>query len=409
VLSRRIRWIVVAAAVLSVAGGASSRAAEEPPSFSQYSLRASATGVSVLYEIKGLLPIDQLVEGASLFSESQVGPSWSTSLAAAPYPGSTALAAPGTADGFAGTDLPDYPMAARAESPVTPHDDRSAGAATIVADAEPGRATATAGSGAAETGVHARTEVLAADGLRAHGESSSQQLVLADGALSVGSVRSVVSVEVRGGEIAITENRTVVSDVAVLGTPVVVGNDGAIVADQPIDLSGADPAAAALEQAGVRLRVVAPEIVERDHGISVVSGALVVESIGDVQGRPSRFRVVHGGVRVDVDATPAARAPLPVVVLPHATDAAPPVASVTASAVPVAHAPAVSPPRSTPAAARAAPIAVMPAAAIAAPIDFRPVYPWLVALGVAALALQRWLSAARRRPASSDLRQLWRW
>jgi hypothetical protein len=383
-------------------------AAEDPPSFAQYSLRANSTGVSVLYQIKGLLPIDQLVEGASLFSESQVGSSWSTSIAAAPYPGSTAMSAPGTADGFAGTDLPDYPMAARAEAPLTPHDDRSAGASTMVADAEPGHATATAGNGAGDTGVQTVTEVAAGDVLRAHGVSTSQGLAFADGALTVGSVQSVVSVEVRSGEIAVTENRTLVSDVAVLGTHVVVGNDGVVVADQPIDLSGADPAAAALEKAGLRLRVVAPEIVRRDHGISVVSGALVVESIGEVQGRPSTFRVVHGGVRVDVDATPAARRTLPVVVLPQSTSTAP--SAIAGSPTSTAdHAPATSSPRAASTPTRTTPITVTPAVATSVPIDFRPVYPWLVALGVAALALQRWLSATRRRPSSSDLRELWRW
>ncbi|HZQ86382.1 MAG TPA: hypothetical protein VFA83_16150, partial [Acidimicrobiales bacterium] len=42
-------------------------------------------------------------------------------------------------------------------------------------------------------------------------------------------------------------------------------------------------------------------------------------------------------------------------------------------------------------------------------LDFRPVYPWLVALGVAVLLLLRWLKRVDTGAPRADIRDLWRW
>lgn len=417
-LSGRHRGVAAVLVAVGIAGWVVSPArAQTPSTFTTFSLRATATGAAVLYEVRGLLPIDRFVEISSIFSESYVGPSSATGLAAAPHPGATLLTVGSTFDGFSGvTDMPDYPLAAGAEAPLTPEADASAGPMQLVAHAVPGSSDATARFASSDNGgVRATSETVASDGLRARGTSRSQGLSFADGAVTVGDVESVVELAFRDGTATIVENRTVVSNLRVLGTPVIVGDDGVIIADQPIDLTGAQPAASALEAQGVQVRVVAPTV-DHDHtGITVTSGSLVVETAGEVQGSPSTFKVVYGGVVVDLDARPgtapaalepsARRQAFGSVGGPDATDQ-----RIAASTVEVGNNGEATPGRPADTDTGTSISGLAPAVSVAEPLDFRPVYPWMAVIGLAALLLQRWaVSASQRQEKASDLRHLWRW
>ncbi|MEY2455094.1 MAG: hypothetical protein QOJ67_3740 [Acidimicrobiaceae bacterium] len=403
------------ALILAVITAPSARG--QAPERAAFALRATATGTQVLYTLRGALPIDQLVESSSLFAEAHLEQSRSTSLSAAPDPGSTVLSAPGLIDGFSGgkTDVPGYPLAASAEYPLTPESTKDAGpihlVANAVADGANSVASQSGASGGAATGT-ADTGSADDGRLRARAVSSASDLVLANGAVSIGSVSSVVELAIGDAGPEIVENRTTVTGLLVGGVPVDVGDHGVVVADQPVDVGAVT---GVLDQlgapGGMTVRVVGPIEQQTDRGLEVTSGSVVIEVPGEVQGHPSTLRVVLGQANAAVSANDAVAAS-PVPATPSAPAPAPAPAAAALFSRPAGPssnsllaAPATRPATASSPAPASRAVATTPTA-----IDFRPVYLWLVALGVAAVRLQRWaLVQARDRRQVSDLRPLWRW
>lgn len=413
---RRVAVAGVISGGLALATFAGPAARAQAPERASFALRAAATGTQVLYEIRGALPVDRLVEGSSLFAEAHLERSRSTSVAAAPDPGSTVLSTPGLIDGFSGgqTDVPDYPLAARAEHPLTPDASAGAGAVQLVAHADAAASDSAASQSGADGGAATGTAETgrADDGrLRARAVSTASDLVFGGGAVSVGGVNSVVELAVGDAGPEVVENRTTVTDLRIGGVPVTIGDDGAVVADQPVDVGSA---AGALDQlgapTGMTVRVVGPVEEQTDRGLEVTSGSLVIELPAEVQGYPSTLRLVLGQASASVSAIDAVALP-----------AVPVTPSRPAPAAAVLFSPAAGPgggllsmPGPPPAVVSpAGPVSTSgttPVGAAPTPIDFRPVYLWLVALGFAAVRLQRWaLVQARVRRQVSDLRPLWRW
>lgn len=404
------RASAVVAISLGLVAFASPTALGQAPDRAAFALRATAMGTQTLYEIRGALPIDQLVESSSLFAEAHLERSRSASLAAAPDPGSTVLSAPGLINGFSGgkTNVPDYPLAASAEYPLTPNSTKDAGTVHLVARAAADGADSLASQSGTSGGVASGTAdtVSGSDGrLHARAVSSATDLVVSSGAVSIGSITSVVDLAIGDSGPEIVENRTTITDLVVGGVPVAVGDHGVVVADQPVDIRAA---AGVLDQlpAGMTIRVAGPVEQKTDRGLEVTSGSLVIEVPAEVQNHPSTLRLVLGQANAAVSATDAVAAPGVPATLSRPAPAA---AALFSSAVaPSSNALVAAP------ATRAAAVASRPSPRVvgATPtlIDFRPVYLWLVALGVAAVRLQRWaLVQARGRRQVSDLRPLWRW
>jgi hypothetical protein len=91
------------------------------PGYDFYNLHALADGVTASFNLKGFLPIEDLVGLSSITSESHFGAGRSDSLAALPDPGDLILTLPGTLSALLGiSGLPDYPAAASADASSAP-------------------------------------------------------------------------------------------------------------------------------------------------------------------------------------------------------------------------------------------------------------------------------------------------
>jgi hypothetical protein len=387
--------------------------AQERADYAHFALHARATGTQVLYAVPGLLPVDPLVEASSLFAEAILERSRSTSLAAAPSPGPTVLSVPGLVDGFTGggTDLPEYPLAVRAEHPLAPEGAAAVGPLVLDARADDDGADSRARASSAlggDVSAIASTRADADGRLQVRAESAVSNINILEGLITIGAVRSVVVVRFDAGNAEVVENRTAVGDVRIAGIEVSVGDGGLVVADQPIDLG---PVLGLLGQqgdaTGLQIRVLAPTENRTETGVVATTGSLVVELPGDLLGQASTSRLVLGEALASASARERAAGAAPGATNPALGSVRPAPAGASLFSTPPV---AVAPP--TIARVPATPLvpAVVPASSPADPIDFRSVYVWLVALGISALLLQRWtLAQARGRRQVSDLRPLWRW
>lgn len=416
-LSLRHRLAVAFAALASIAVGNAQVADGQTPAapYSQFALSATATGAHIDFTIDQLLPVNQVVGFASALAEANLSTSRSTGLAALGDPGTTLRDLPGTADGFANTDLPDYPNVVRAEFPLEPEATAGEGPAVISATAAADRASAHAAGtatgdapvliGGSEALSEARIE---GDALVATATSHLYDIAFAGAPLVIESISSVVEIAVTADGVSVRRNEVTVQGASVGGTPVSITSEGLVVSGLATPLPvGSVPGLP--EGYGVRATQADEQLTDR--GGTVTSGSVVVEVLSEVQGRPATLRIVLGGTRAS--ATAAARAPgsgAPVRPEPAAPALAPPSPgsppSVATAALPVP-----TRPEST-----AAPAASTAASFVGSDpwpaLDFRPLFPALAAAGGALAASRR---AVRRRGAvaaagaRSPIDQLWRW
>lgn len=420
---RRRRVVVLAGLVALFCGGTGRTAAQEAAGYEYFSASAVGDGVTALYEIINLLPINRPVDVSTVTSEARFETTRSTGLAVLPYPGDAVLNVPGTAAGFTGQSLPGYPLVARADHPTQPKEEVGPGAgvpgvsaARLVAEAD---GTASSGeaavSGLASAGLFstgsvrttAASRATSSTGFGARATSTLGDVDLAGGVVHIDSITAVVEVAFGDGKATVKENRITVQGVTVAGQPARVTNDGLELAGAPQSLGLGD----ALELApGLTVRTTEGSTVERESGLTARSGSLVVTYETILQGAPSRARLVLG----EAEATIEARGPIDDAVTPSepGTSIDPAVVdAVSQGTTGLAALPPRPGPGGLPAAAptrtplRTAPVGLVDA------IDFRPVYAWLALAGLSVAYSRRWVAtrAATQRTAPSDLRPLWRW
>ena len=420
---RRRRVIVLAGLVALFVGGTGRTSAQEASGYEYFSASAVGDGITALYEIINLLPINRPVDVSTVTAEARFETTRSTGLAVLPYPGDAVLNVPGTAAGFTGQSLPGYPLVARADHPTQPREEVSPGggtvpglaAARLVAEADgtasSGDATATglASAGLFSTGTvrtTAASRATSATGFQARATSTLGDVDLAAGVVHIDSISAVIEVAFGDGKATVKENRIAVQGVTVAGQPARITNDGLELAGAPQSTGLGD----VLELApGLTVRTTEGTSQEKESGVTARSGSLVITYDTILQGAPSRARLVLG----EAEATVEARGPIVDASAPPPTDASiqPLVEGLTAGTTGLAALPPQRGPGGLPAAApvrtplRGAPVGLVDA------IDFRPVYAWLALAGLSVAATRRWVAtqAARQRTAPSDLRPLWRW
>ena len=420
---RRRRVLALAGLVALFLGGTGRTSAQEAAAgYEYFSASAVGDGITALYEIINLLPINRPVDVSTVTSEARFETTRSTSLAVLPYPGDAVINVPGTVAGLTGQSLPGYPLAARADHPTQPKEEIGPGGGTLPgvsafklsAAADGTAASAEAAANALESAglfstgsvrTTAASRATSATGFQARATSTVGDVDLGGGVVHIDSISAVVEVAFGDGKATVKENRITVQGVSVAGQPARVTNDGLELGGTVQDLGLGD----VLELApGLTVRTTEGTTIEREAGLTARSGSLVVTYDTILQGAPSRARLVLG----DAEATVEARGPIEPESAaaesgaPGFTD----VAGIAEGTTGLAALPPQPGPGGLPAAAptrtplRAAPIFLTP-------IDFRPVYPWLAFAGLSVVATRRWIAAhaARKRTAPSDLRPLWRW
>ena len=244
---------------------------------------AAADGVQVGVTSKGFL----LVEGGSagLPSAQAVLDSLgqSTAYAAFPYPTEAALIVPGLAASAGGPELPRYPLIAQSSHPTTPSATVEKGPVHLQAEsAERSSKTqaVAAAANAADGTTVGRTESdagVAADlagPVTSTAASTVEAFSAAGGTLRVGRVHSAATVARGPGEDPKVTSSLEVAQVTVAGQTVSFGEGGLVFPGGPAAAAPANPLAAALADAGVTVRYLAP--VRTPDGAGIVSAGIEV-------------------------------------------------------------------------------------------------------------------------------------
>jgi hypothetical protein len=276
----------------------------------------------------------------------------SVGFGAAPYPGDTAVSAPGLAASALCSNaqqcqgLPPYPLIATSAYPSKPNDVVDAGAFRLVANS-----TATTASGEATAGGAAQTNSVGR--LLAHADAkgdpdtqevtadatSTTDVISVGGVLRIGSVVASAHAELTPDGNVKKQTTCVVDGVSVAGVAAQITPTGVQVAGQkrPLDLS---PVASALKAAGITAQLVQPT----ETATSVTSGAVVVTQQQTVHGQAFTHTYTFGGANAAVTAvtvptttavipsTPLVSAPAPTV--PGATSGTPATAGSTIPGTP---------------------------------------------------------------------------
>lgn len=248
--------------------GGSGNAGAQGASFSAVAL---ASGARLSYSVPGFLVVDTPIDGGGAVAQSVLESSGlSRSFASMPYPGDIAVTAGGTLASFgvAPAGALAYPLHVSADHPGRPEAQTAdpSGQFSLVAKASGASSASTAramaGPSEAPVGgtVADSSVVQAEDGtVTATAMTLSQGIAVADGALTIASIRSRSVTVVRPGTPDTTETETTVQGARVGDTEVTIGPDGVKVAGQPAPLPAGDASRAvnqALSRAGVSVALV---------------------------------------------------------------------------------------------------------------------------------------------------------
>ena len=321
---------------------------------------AEASGMTVRYGFPAFLVVENFIDGGGPVAQSVADTSAGAgSFASLPYPGETAVAAPGTAAGLGAPRLPDWPFYVSASHPTRPEQNLSdpGGGYQLIATAAEGKARSSAAAGSppsfeqAKGRSTAHTEVTTnADGVVSLAESTVDGFTM--GALSVASVvsKSVTTYRANDPEPATaTDLRVEGGRVDQLGFH--YGPDGLKVNNQAVALPAAEGLKAlnqALAPSGLSLRISEPQPLKgggRSAALEVVSladvpgagkgtlhlalgGSTSYISVGDALGLPAETPVdVPAGVDPNPPAdaggtSPAGLSPVPASPLPELSSGA---------------------------------------------------------------------------------------
>lgn len=285
-------------------------------------LHALADGVTVDFNLRGFLPIEDLVGLSSITSEAHFGAGRSDSLAALPDPGDLILTLPGTLSALAGVSgLPDYPAAASADHPATPvHDvqiapDAGLGVGRLHAEAAEDGASAFAHVGHQVDTVGllpsfsvgtirttARTTQINADTLEAVATTSISDLDLLGGLLSIDSVTSEVSATVEDDRPTARVSKVTVAGATIAGVPIGITDQGIVALGSPTALAPVvDTLVAPLLSLGIQVRTTPSSVEVGDRTATASGGGLSIRVPIDVQGYPGVLDVTFGRALAELE------------------------------------------------------------------------------------------------------------
>ena len=306
-----------AALGLLLAGAPAAPAAPAPGPIEAGAL-AAAQGIRTSLTMPGFLLVESVFDGGGPVAQSVVDPAGGAGFASLPYPGETAMSVPGLVAAGGGPALPAYPLYVRAGSS---QPDQSvsdpAGLYALRAVVSANGATADARLGshgqAVVSGGQTHTEVSrSAEAVTASAESITEGIVVAEGALTIASVRSRSrTVLPRVGEVSGPGGPQTGTELVVEGgragpLSFSYGPGGLVVDGGPVPIPAGDGLAAlnrALAPAGVALGIARGEDVAGGRS----SDVLVVEAQVPVPGgRPGLLRFRIGGTVTAVGGAPLA-------------------------------------------------------------------------------------------------------
>ena len=261
--------VLAAASVAPLVGPQASQAA------GTFSVSAGADLVRVGFRIEPGVVVEQLLDPGAATAQAQLDSlGTSAAFAANPFPGTFALALPGTLAGAAGTPGAAYPLAATSSWPAAPTGRAQAGPLKLSADSGETGSESAATDGVSQASAQVKNDPITG-ALTAHAESLVS-VVDFGGQLTLAGVRSSATAERRPGAELQRKGELSVARLTVLGRTFSVGPDGIQLTDQRVPGGDAravlDPLLAQLAQAGVTLAFLAPA--ETADGI--ISGALAV-------------------------------------------------------------------------------------------------------------------------------------
>ena len=310
----------VTLALVVPAGPARGQDAE--PGYDFQNLHALADGVTVDFNLKGFLPIEDLVGLSSITSESHFGVGRSDSFAALPDPGDLILTLPGTLASLLGVaGLPDYPAAANADSPSVPVED-----VQIVPDANLGagrlhaEASDTSSSAFAHVGnqvdtigllpsfsigsirTTARTTQLNPGTLEAVATTTISGVRLLGGLLFIDQITSEVASTVANDKPKATATKVVVTGAKVAGTPVGITEQGIVGLGSAVPLAPViDSLVKPLTDQGIKVRTTPSSIVTGARTAVARSGSLQIEVPLPVQGYPGILTISLGRALTELE------------------------------------------------------------------------------------------------------------
>jgi hypothetical protein len=321
---------LVVASVVGSAGRVPRRADADAPSFGTFALSASAAGVNVTEDRAD----------AVAHPEGQGAIPWTTtSLSAGPVAyGLSTIAWPGALAGNAGklsqvalpsavggvpipdavrqailenSSAADYPIRAEAQNGSTPDASYGVPGTTLKSHADDANVTADAavqGAAQSDTATYGNMTTHAASKLAdtATSEATSlvQDVVLAGGAVKIGSVRSSAKA-VTDGTTATAEGSTVVSELEIAGQKAYIDENGVHSGDkgQPVNAVSEQLLGAAMKGAGLDILLSAPRNEIDGASATFDAGSLLITWHPPSDQAPT-FVWSLGGARVAVDAEP---------------------------------------------------------------------------------------------------------
>jgi hypothetical protein len=328
---------LVVASVVGSAGRVPRRADADAASFGTFALSASAAGVNVTEDRADAVAHPEGQGAIPWTTTSLSGGPVAYALSTIAWPGAIAgnsgklsqVALPSAAGGVPIPDAvrqaildnssaADYPIRAEAQNGSTPDASYGVPGTTLKSHADDGNVTADAavqGAAQSDTATYGNMTTHAASKLAdtATSEATSlvQDVVLAGGAVKIGSVRSSARA-VTDGTKATTEGATVVSDLEIAGQKAYVDENGVHSGDkgQPVNAVSEQLLGAAMKGAGLDILLSAPRNEVDGASATFDAGSLLVTWHPPSDQAPT-FVWSLGGARVAVDAEPAFDVALP--------------------------------------------------------------------------------------------------
>ena len=327
-----VRILGVAAAglaLLATAGGAPAGATGDIA----FVAGASAQGFRSTYVVPGQFVVEQVWDFGGPVAQSQLDPSGGAAYGSLPFPGESAIVAPGLIANLAGLPSPPaYPFYASAQYPSTPSSDVSdpSGNYALEAKADHVSATATAisRSGSKDASVassESHTSITnSADGVVARAESVSKGLNIA-GVLTIGAAASMSESKLVPGHPIERSSKLTLTGVQVAGNAVGTGPNG-------LDDKAANDT---LKAAGISVRI-AHQVQDGGSATADVLEVTVHHPVPGGGGAQGTMVYRFGGAtsRIATGTTPESTAPIPAAGTPAGAQPA------SSSSWPTAQAPA---------------------------------------------------------------------
>lgn len=237
--------LVLSGLVPAGASPSASQSAQGPAGLGGFTVDSRGSGVRLLYDLPGALPIGTLVDVGSPEAQAKLatGPVGSA-LSGLGYPGPVVLGGGALMEqgGFDSPfDVPDYPFVIQANSsgPTEVRDEETVPGSSMYAKAEGAEAQAVTVASGSETdpvlhhgGVRALSDATAGDTTESTVTVDVSDVMLLGGLIQIDAVRTELRAT-SDGATAGSEGGTTVSGASVLGEPVTIGPDGIEFSDPP--------------------------------------------------------------------------------------------------------------------------------------------------------------------------------